>query len=181
MEGHSQDGVLTTRLAAWLRSAYECKGFRILSDHGKKSADVGNIVSSMGKPGFGSELSQLDIAIVEPANPLRAIVLIEIEETNDKPKTLLGDAFATLIGDHVSFRGDCLEIGERTTLLVLAHATEDHTKRNEFLRDGIEAARPGLRTGNKNIGKIFIESFADEKQLKERALARIDEAISSCK
>ena len=52
-----------------------------------------------------------------------AVALIEIEESSATPKVLLGDAFATLLGDHITFQGKhALKKGKWTTLIVLVHA-----------------------------------------------------------
>jgi hypothetical protein len=57
------------------------------------------------KYGWKAELSQLDIAIVEK-NSDKVLALIEIEETNDNPKTFMGDLFGVFLGDHIRFQGE---------------------------------------------------------------------------
>jgi hypothetical protein len=138
----------------------------VLYDHSSTKDHVGKIVSQFGdKRGRDVELSQLDIAIVEK-NSSKVFALIEIEEANDNPKTLMGDLFGVLLGDHISFRGEReLEVGGHTTLIVLGKSTVPHKKRNEYLSEQGMNIKSGLSTGNSVIGNIVIDTFADERGL----------------
>src|SRR5271157_4911215 len=99
-------GQITVKVAETLCGYYESKGYDVLYDHDSTKENVGKIVSWFGdKYGRESELSQLDIAIIEKGSD-KALALIEIEETNDTPKTFTGDLFGVLLGDYISFRGE---------------------------------------------------------------------------
>jgi hypothetical protein len=93
-------------MARKISQNWEARGYQILYDHGSSpDENVGKIESWFGEHyNREAQLSQLDIAIVEE-NTHVAYVLIEIEETTDKPKTLLGDAFGTLMGATSAFAG----------------------------------------------------------------------------
>ena len=86
-------GKMTSILGKALSEHYSLKGYDVLYDHGIKSENVGKIVSWFGgQYNRESELGQLDVAVLEKDSN-KVIALIEIEETNDRPKTLLGDIF----------------------------------------------------------------------------------------
>ena len=96
----SKHGEITAQIGSRLK--YE--GYDIFYDHGTSGKYVGKIVSTLKKAyGREDELSQLDIAIVKEDSDEIAI-LVEIEETSDRPKTLLGDIFGVLLGEHIFFK-----------------------------------------------------------------------------
>src|SRR3990172_5294661 len=113
-------GELTPNAAERLSGYCDAKGYDVLYDHGPKKANVGTIVSWFGEQyNREAELSQVDIAVVEKSSH-KAIALIEIEETSDSPKTILGDVFGVLLGEHIWFGGKQeLSVDEHTTLIVI--------------------------------------------------------------
>jgi len=157
---------MTVKAAETLFGYYEAKGYAVLYDHDSTKENVGKIVSWFGdKYGRESELSQLDIAIIEKGSD-KAFALIEIEETNDTPKTLMGDVLGVLLGDHISFRGERkFSMGKHTTLIVLGKSKVMHKKRNEYLREKGMKIKSSLSTANSAIGSIVIDTFTDEKGL----------------
>jgi len=118
----SKDGQLTAATAKSIMDEMNRKGYDVYYDHGEPSnSNVGKIVSSVVKKyRRGDELGQLDIAIVKKdSNDI--VALIEIEETNDRPKTLLSDVFGTLTGNFISLPGrDGSTVEDLTTLIILA-------------------------------------------------------------
>ena len=170
-------GKLTAALAQKLSQEYGPRGIHVFHDHGEQEPR-GEIVSWFGSPRMperSTRLSELDIAIIHRETD-RAMVLIEVEESNDRPRTLLADAFATLLGTQISYRGKRLKIGPWTTLLLIAHGTSDHYGRNAFLLQQTELARLGLSTGNSQIGKVLIETFSDGIDLEQKVRNVIDRA-----
>ena len=87
-------GEWTAELAAILK--LEFPDFDILYDHGSSSGRIVCYVGDSNKR--GAQLSYLDIAVVEK-NSDQAIALIEIEETANRPKTIIADIFAFLLGE----------------------------------------------------------------------------------
>ena len=85
-------GQLTAKMARKISAYWEEHGYSVLYDHDPSSENVRKIVSSFGEQpyGRGTQLSQVDIAIVEKSSD-RVFALIEIEETSDKPETFLGE------------------------------------------------------------------------------------------
>jgi hypothetical protein len=171
--GNEPDGQMTAKVAETLSKYYESKGYNVLCDHGPKKENVGTIVSWFGgEYNRETELSQIDIAIVEKASD-RAYVLIEIEETNDKPKLLLGNAFGILLGNKITFRGKPILVGDFTTLLIFGICNPPHTKRNEYLRDQVEIIKLHLSTPNSKIGNIVIETFIDGEGVAKALYSKI--------
>lgn len=159
-------GQITVKVAETLLVYYEAKGYDVFYDHASTKENVGKIASWFGdKHSRESELSQLDIAIIEKGSD-KALVLIKIEETNDTPKTFMGDLFGVLQGDHISFRGERnFSVGEFTTLIILGKSKVTHKKCNEYLREQGMKIKSSLSTANSAIGNIVIDTFADEKDL----------------
>src|ERR1051325_7795554 len=118
-------GVLTAQVAQRLLPEFNGRGFDILHDHGQKQLDLEDTPGKL-RSWFGSDLTRetaladLDLAIVSRETQ-KVYALVEIEETTHKPKVILGDIFATLLGDGIIFQGESLHIGSWTTLIVLAH------------------------------------------------------------
>ena len=171
-------GQMTVKAAETLFGYYEAKGYDVLYDHGSTKENIGTIVSWFGDEyGRETELSQLDIAVVEKGSG-KVLALIEIEETNDTPKTFMGDLFGVFLGDHVSFRGERkLSVGEYTTLIVLGKSKVMHKKRNEYLREQGMKIKSSLSTANSAIGNIVIDTFADEKGLYALLSSVLDKAF----
>ena len=152
-------------------------GYKVFYDHGVSGKNVGKIVSTLEKDyDRGDELSQLDIAIVEQ-NSDRVVALVEIEETSDRPKTLLGNIFGVLFGKYVCFKGKELQVGDFTTFFVVGVSKTNHTDRNKHILDHLNRARPKLGTGNADIGKVLIKIFADKSELIDQLPFVLDRAI----
>jgi hypothetical protein len=154
------------------------EGYDIFYDHGVAGEYVGQIVSTIEKKYLRKdELSQLDIAIVEK-NSDRAIALIEIEETNDRPKALLGDILGVLMGEYIYFRRkQKISVNKHTALIVVGKSKVSDEKRNKYLRKKVMKMKSSLSTGNSKIGKVVIKTFADEKELSTLLLSLLDRAF----
>ena len=112
-------------------------------------------------------MSHIDIALVEQDSE-RVFALIEIEETTDKPKTLLGDVFGILMGEHLSFGKDHpLRVDEDTALFVLGRSKFSHVDRIDYVLDQVKRVSSNLGTGNSKIKKIDIKTFSTDEALQE--------------
>ncbi len=176
-------GALTAKMGDLLERSLKLKGYDVFYDHGKKKANVGKIVTWFGdakQPEQSTELSQLDIAVTVRGTR-RVLLLVEIEETSDTPKKVVGDALATLMASHVAFgkKHEPLDVGQFTTLLVLGNGPKEHEQRNMYLSDLVQTCRVDLATGNAAIGHVIIESFQGEADLKVRLLEMIPEPEAS--
>jgi hypothetical protein len=153
------------------------EGYNVLSDHGTAGEYVGKIVSTLEKDYIRKdELSQLDVAIVEK-NSDKVVVLVEIEETSDRPKTILGDIFSVLLGEYICFKGKDLRIGDFTTLIVVGVYKTDHKERNQNILELANKAKASLGTQNARIGKIVIETYRDAEEMSAWLPSLVERAV----
>lgn len=174
---------LTAKTAHHLRQNVIPDGYTVLFDHGDLSKDsldhVGEISSWYGENfAASSRLALLDIGIVE-AETNRAVALIEIEETNSTPKVILGDAFGTLLGDHITFQGKrSLVVGEFTTLIILLKQPKgDQREKIDYLQEQIRQLSKHINTGNASIGRVNIDTYSDEADLLHKAQEQVSQSL----
>lgn len=176
-------GRLTSEVAITLSQELASRGFDVLFDHAVRGTvppqNLGKIASWFG-PEYRSfaQLGFLDIAVVSKKSE-KAIVLVEIEETMDQPKVLLGDIFATLLGDGVKFQGKRdLHVGPWTTLVILGRSKlQSHRVRADFLSEQATQIKATLSTPNASIGQIVIDLFRDESDLLHKLRRLIQDVI----
>jgi hypothetical protein len=172
-------GRLTSEAAQAITAEMNKRGFDVYYDHGDPSNPfVGTIAVSIEKElSSKNQISQLDIAIVE-RDTHKAVVLIEIEETTDTPKTLIGDIFTTLMGEsiHLPGRKNKAKVGNWTTLIIIGKDA-GHEGRNDRICNLVNKAKSALGTGNSQIGNIVIAAFSDKRPLTDLLMEKITEAI----
>ena len=165
------------QLTAEIAQSLKFEGFDVFYDHDIAGENVGKIVSAIKKEYHREdEFSQLDIAIVDKGSHV-ATALVEIEETNDRPKAILGDIFGVLYGKHILFKGTPLKIGKFTTLIVAGMSQADHEKRNKYLLKRIKKIKAVLGTKNSRIGRVMIKTYADEKELSVELPALLERVV----
>ena len=173
-------GELTVWIANKISDEWKKRGYDVLYDHGSKhdNGNVGKIVSWFGeKYNREAELSQLDIAIVKK-NSNDVFALIEIEESTDRPKTLLGDIFGMLMGEHVMFGGKReLTLDKNAVLVILGYSKVRHDERNRYIQDKAMKVKSDLHTANANVKKIIVDTFADEEELSAVMASVLDRAF----
>lgn len=177
------NGEITARVADSLQQEFGKKGFHITHDHRLGNIDspdnLGKLRTWFGeKPKREMLLADLDIAIISTDD--KVVALIEIEETTDKPKVILGDILAILLGSGITFKNKHdFQIREWTTLIVMSHdQRQSHQARNEFLSNQLNSLKSNLNTPNAKIERIMVDSFADEKQLEEKLRQHVTKAIA---
>jgi hypothetical protein len=182
-------GALTMQAARVLQPEFSQQGFDILHAHGQPGVDspllLGKIRSWNGEA-YKPEtiLADLDMAVVSHAafashKEERIYALIEIEETSSKPKLILGDVLATLLGKGIKFQGTRdLQVGRWTTLIVLARDKhQSQLSRLPYLEAQSKYLRENLLTPNASIGRVMIDTFVDDLQLEEKLRQSITEAL----
>ncbi len=163
-------------LTAEIANGLKLDGCDVYYDHGVSGDKVGKIVSTLEKEyGKQDELSQLDIAIVEQSSG-KTLVLVEIEETSDRPKTFLGDIFGVLFGNYIFFKREKLNVGEFTMLIVVGISEVEHKKRNDHIKAQVDKIKDQLDTKNSVIGEVMIETYTDEKGLSRLLPPILEEA-----
>jgi hypothetical protein len=160
----------TARAARMLIKHLEGKHLSVLSDHSPKSNEgesIGHIVSwyfSFSEEGWKAPLSQIDMVVLDQSSPRRVLALIEIEETNSRPKNLLGDIFSILIGNEIRYKTETLSVGNWTTLIVIAKGADRHGRRNTYLSQRANYIKSFLGTDDGKVGEIVIKTFDDNHE-----------------
>ena len=176
-------GQLTSDTARSITGELNDLGYDVYYDHGQAAEFVGKIVVSLDEELTKKKaISQLDIAVIERETN-KAIALIEIEETTNNPKTLIGDLVAVLMGNAVYCPGKKkVDVGEWTSLIVIGKGS-GHEEKNRYILDMANLARSALGTSNCRIGKLVIETFMGKEDLGEVLLKQIEAAIkrNTCK
>ncbi len=167
-------GRLTVEIAERLSTYYCGEGCEVYHDHGDQG-ERGTIVSCY-KNQQGKQLSHVDVVVVRK-DTRRVLALLEIEETSDKPKIFLGDAFSILMGEAIICQGEPLEPDEGTALFVAGISPTDHKARNEFLQDRIMEVKSSLRTKNARIGRVEIKTYKDEQDLLDCLPSRLGQLV----
>lgn len=110
-------------------------------------------------------LAHVDMVVADPQT--RAVhQIVEVEDSSSRPKTLIADVMAVLLGDGMAFDGSHdWRIGPWTSLIVLAyHAsppTPEYLARIQHIEQRLNGLLPHLDTGNARLGKIELSLFAD--------------------
>lgn len=189
-------GVWTAQVAETLKEKFRERGLNldVLHDHGQKGGDLDNTPGIL-RSWFGSDstretaLANLDLAVVarnpNEAKKAKAYALVEIEETTHHPKIILGDIFATLLGDGIIFQGErLLDVGNWTTLIVLAHSEHNsHQRRMAYLAEQANKLKTYLAAenesiGNASIGQIVLDTFQERADLEVNLRRYIEESLS---
>ena len=171
-------GEITVGIARNITDDWNKRGYDVFYDHGASSKNTGKIVSVSRKDyKRGDELSQLDIAIVERASGNKVVALIEIEETSDRPKTILGDVFGVLFGKHLFFKRTELKVGEFTTLFVVGIKKTKLEGRNLYIQGQINKVKASLDTQNSRIGNVMVMVFENEDELVKKLPLELEELI----
>jgi hypothetical protein len=163
-------GELTAALGMELSGSGELvkNDFMLMYDHGKGGADEVGVTSAWigGEKQRDNRLAEIDIVVYE-AQSRKARLLIEIEESGDNPKKIIGAALATLLAENISpSGGEELRIGPWTTLLVLARGEGDaHLQRTQWMEDRINRLAGTEAANRMGIGKVRLALFQSADEL----------------
>ena len=170
------DGELTGKVGEKLTKKFNPNEYVVYYDHGKNTEKVidkiGNIYVSLCQDVTRkTQIGQLDIAIVRKEDN-KAVLLVEIEESSSKPKTIIGDVFSFLLGNYVKFKKNGKEFGIKkdTTFLLLILGSNASPERVEWIKENALSMKGDMETFNSNVGKIEIQ-FTQEKN--EEKIANI--------
>jgi hypothetical protein len=173
----STHGQGTAEVAQAITPILNERGYDVYHDHGKKGKFVGKIAISIEeKLSRENEISQIDIAIIK-RDTNKIIALVEIEETTDNPKKLIGDIFTILMGCSIHLPGrKNVELGKKPTLIIIVMGTS-HDEKNKYIVEKANIARSRLGTEISKIGNIVIESVSKKDNLEKILMEQIEEAI----
>jgi hypothetical protein len=164
-------GEITAALGKELNNSNELArlGYAVIYDHRNGGADdVGVTAAWAGdEKKRDNRLAEIDI-VVYAMQGHKAKLLIEIEESGDNPKKIIGAAMATLFGEKISSSGqENLQIGKWTTLLVLAKGEGDaHIERTRLIEERINDLLHAEGINKMKIGSVKLVLFQHEDDLK---------------
>lgn len=155
----------TVPLANYLAGLYQGSSRQVYYDHGPDSLRIYSWFGPKYTPPHSARhLAWMDIVIADPQTK-DVYQIIEVEDTSSRPKTILGDIMAVLLGDGLSFAGkNDWQIGEWTTCFVLCKASSQSSTAQvqlDYMQHQITAILPHLGTGNARIGQIILGQFTD--------------------
>ena len=179
------NGELTAQIAYSLQHEFKHVEIDVLHDHRKKDADLPGKLGKL-RSWFGTEfksealLADVDIAIVSKKDK-KIYALIEIEETTDKPKVILGDVLAILLGSGIAFKGNHeLLVGKWTTLIVIGYDVHNlHLERLAFFTKQVNDLKEQLYTPNTSIGQIILDYFSDNIGLENKVKQHVRNALGA--
>jgi hypothetical protein len=162
----------TLPAALYLAEQYQDSTQQVFYDHG--GALSRRIYAWFGAtytaPNAAHHLAWVDIVVAEVTSS-KVYQIIEIEDSTAKPKTIIADLMAVLLGDGLAFGGRTdWQIGHWTTLIVCAYVKDGNAQtkfqpRLAHLQQHITAVQAALQTHNAAIGRIVVETFTDRAEL----------------
>jgi hypothetical protein len=164
-------GEITAALGAALSGSVELAklGYAVIYDHGKGGADDVSVTSAWisDEKKRDNRLSEIDI-VVYGMQGNKARLLIEVEESGDNPKKVIGAAMATLLSEKISSSGrEDLRIGGWTTLLILAKGEGDaHLERTRLIEERINDLLRVEGSNKMKIEAVKLVLFQPEDDLK---------------
>jgi hypothetical protein len=168
-------GAITIELGKLLEAELSPQNKIVLYDHGEKNnKNVGEITAYYGKELHrDNKLALIDIAILDEQK--RVILLIELEENDDRPKTVIGDAMSTLLADRIAFRSkEQKMIDGGATLLVIAKDSKvGHENRMGEINKRIDQILGDEMINRLKIKQVKLELFRGPDELKEKILKMI--------
>ncbi len=179
----TKQGFHTRNIATKLRENFKrdhprYSGIRVYFDHGNKGRNktVCRPIAYMGRRyGADATLAGLDIVLVQDGS---ACLLVEIEEDpSTRPKTIVGDIFATLLSDNIRIKTKSYPIRTATFLVALAirkkgKRLQKYARLKRHIGKYLEAFhKAGLACGVKKIQIITCEKEDMERRI-EKAIRR---------
>ena len=165
----------TLPAALYLADYYRDSPHHVFYDHGGALSQriYAWFSATYTEPNPAQHLAWVDIVVAE-VNSGKVYQIIEIEDSTAKPKTIIADLMAVLLGDGLTFGGRTdWQIGQWTTLTVCAYV-KDSTAQTKFqtrlthLQQHITSGQAALKTRNAAIGRIVVETFKDCAELQQK-------------
>ncbi len=165
-KGMDKHGALTNDLGSSLEKELTGRGLTVYHDHGKESESVGEMSAFFGDVVHrDNKLAEVDIAILDKQKEV--ILLIEVEENDDRPKTVIGDAMSTLLSDRVAFKSQKQELSDEVTLLILAKDSKvGHKKRIGEIKKRIDQMLGNPIINRLRLKRVELELFGKPEEMK---------------
>jgi len=160
--------IFTAPTAVCLTEHYRHADRQVFYDHGGDGAQRLYIWfgATYPQPRAAQHLAWVDIVVAEPTSR-KVYQIIEIEDSSARPKTVLADLMAVLLGDGLAFGGHTdWQIGPWTTFSVCVYAKADTAPtRLAYLHQQVTQLQPCLQTRNAALGRIVLATFQTQTEL----------------
>jgi hypothetical protein len=168
-------GVMTFELGKILDAELSPQNKIVIYDHGDPTnKNVGEITAYYGRELHrDNKLAEIDIAILDDQR--RIILLVEVEENDDRPKTVIGDAVSTLLADGIAFRSKpCTMIDGGATLLPLAKDSKvGHKDRMGEINKRIDQMLGNPIINRLKLKGVRLELFREPEEMKGKILMEL--------
>lgn len=137
------------------------KGIKTFYDHGDSSKpEVCQPTTYMGRR-YGSDatLSCVDIVVVKDNNVFLAV---EIEESQIRPKTIMGDIFGVVLSDKISIKGKPYSVKNATVIIAISDDGKGKQS-NKYTRLERHINKYLKSHQSKNVTKIRIITCKEDK------------------
>jgi hypothetical protein len=161
-------GEITGAVGSQLTSDLWAQGYGVMYDHGTGGGENVGVTSAWigDEKKKDNRLAEIDV-VIYARKERNAVLLVEIEESGDNPKKIIGAALATLLADNIASSGkENFPIGDWTTLLIAARGEgEAHIARTKEIESRISqlAGAPGVN--KMGIGKTRLALFQNQDDL----------------
>jgi hypothetical protein len=170
----NEHGVITNKLGELLDKELSGSGLTVYHDHGPESEKVGEISAYFGKELHrDNKLAEVDIAILDQQK--KVILLIEVEENDDRPKTVIGDVMSTLFADGIAFKSKQRDMhDDGATLIVRARNSKvGHKERMGEINNRIAQILGNPIINRLKIKKVSMELFQEPNDLKDEIMKEL--------
>lgn len=171
-------GRLTREIAETLQKQLNAEpkrypGVRIFYDHGDSSKpEVCQPTSYMGRRyGTGATLSGLDIVLVKNS---RVVLVVEVEESEVRPKVVLGDVFGAVLADGIRIKNRPYRL--KDVVIVVAVAVSAPGRRSEKyarLERHLHRCLCALNQGGRDTGVKKVRIVTAERDDLVRRIERL--------
>ena len=130
-----KDGYHTGQLGKWLKEKFDNEfalyPYKPYYDHGDPSSPNVVAVKALFGESVNNQTRLADIDLLVATLDNRAVLLVEIEESGNEPKKLLGDVFALLFCDRIAIgqgKQKYFTLSQETQIIIAGKANTDGKK-----------------------------------------------------
>lgn len=168
------DGKMTAELGQLLELEISGPEIKVIYDHGdKQNENVGAISAYYDELRRDTKLAEIDIAILDKDD--NVILLIEVEESDDRPKTIIGDAMTIFLSDGIAFKGETKKPNsDEIILLILFREPESgHEERNRKIEEKLNGLLSGEIINKLKIIRVKVAPCQTTENMKKKILEEL--------
>lgn len=170
-------GKNTVKVGEKLEQELENTKYQVFYDHADKSHEIVSHFNQRKSHLRGTSLAEIDIMIINSEDD-SIVYLIEIEEKEERPKILIGDALSIVFGDYIRHKPNEDKrylLNKKTKLLICSLMKEGGYKDEQvkFIEEKINILKKASGSDNAILEYIEFPLFNDVHELKERVVEMI--------